>query len=383
MTELQFTSNEGDYDLHPTFLPSLQLQKRSKPLASGEDLQFTLPTALCGLEEPTLHESLGVLRFLASRLARVLYIAGHEDGLEWYNSYYDETTVDDFLEVATILLAKLDAEVVSTSKTGEITIDFLPVVENLEEYFRDGFAPVAHYLRVANPDGDEDFEYDFDDGCIAGDALKKIYSFVNFYKTKRIINLDSLLQEDHESEELEEVVAVRINGISTLQPKREFTQPMDRVLLCIIGVLQFFRHSAELLYGGFNDDEDPSLEQLEKERDEYIEELPFDEELAHERFIESAHGEIKDFEFILESVAFHALGITSITATENGSFLATLVLPTDPLEHLRIVGFSPESDSGFDDPFDGYESAGLVSLGCWEYFHFTPDDDVEEEDPGN
>ena len=381
MTELQFTSNEDDYYLYPTFLPSLQLQERSKPLASGEDLQFTLPTVLCGLEEPTLHESLGVLRFLASRLARVLYIAGCEDGLAWYHSYYEETTVDDFLEVATILLAALDTEVVSTSKTGEITLDFSPIVENLDEFFLVDFVPVAHYLRVANPDGDEDFEYDFNGGCITGDALKKIYSFVNFYKTKRIIDLDSLLQEDQESVEFEEVIAVRINGISTLQPKRELTQPMDQVLLCIIGVLQFFGFSAELIYDGRNDDEDPTLEQLEKDRNEYIEEFPDEEEAAQDTFNERAHGEIKNFEFMIENVAFHALGITSIAETENGSFRATIVLPTDPLEHLRILGLSPESDFRFDDPFDGYESVGLVSLGYWEYFFFTPEDD--EEDSGD
>ena len=381
MTELQFTSNEDDYYLYPTFLPSLQLQERSKPLASGEDLQFTLPTVLCGLEEPTLHESLGVLRFLASRLARVLYIAGCEDGLAWYHSYYEETTVDDFLEVATILLAALDTEVVSTSKTGEITLDFSPIVENLDEFFLVDFVPVAHYLRVANPDGDEDFEYDFNGGCITGDALKKIYSFVNFYKTKRIIDLDSLLQEDQESVEFEEVIAVRINGISTLQPKRELTQPMDQVLLCIIGVLQFFGFSAELIYDGRNDDEDPTLEQLEKDRNEYIEEFPDEEEAAQDTFNERAHGEINNFEFIIENVAFHALGITSIAETENGSFRATIVPPTDPLEHLRILGLSPESDFRFDDPFDGYESVGLVSLGYWEYFFFTPEDD--EEDSGD
>ena len=381
MTELQFTSNEDDYYLYSTYLPSLQLQERSKPLASGEDLQFTLPTALCGLEEPTLHESLGVLRFLASRLARVLYIAGCEDGLAWYHSYYGETTVDDFLEVATILLAALDTEVVSTSKTGEITLDFSPIVENLDEFFLVDFVPVAHYLRVANPDGDEDFEYDFNGGCITGDALKKIYSFVNFYKTKRIIDLDSLLQEDQESVEFEEVIAVRINGISTLQPKRELTQPMDQVLLCIIGVLQFFGFSAELIYDGRNDDEDPTLEQLEKDRNEYIEEFPDEEEAAQDTFNERAHGEINNFEFIIENVAFHALGITSIAETENGSFRATIVLPTDPLEHLRILGLSPESDFRFDDPFDGFESVGLVSLGYWEYFFFTPEDD--EEDSGD
>ena len=381
MTELQFTSNEDDCYLYSTYLPSLQLQERSKPLASGEDFQFTLPTVLCGLEEPTLHESLAVLRFLASRLARVLYIAGCEDGLAWYHSYYGETTVDDFLEVATILLAALDTEVVSTSKTGEITLDFSPIVENLDEFFLVDFVPVAHYLRVANPDGDEDFEYDFNGGCITGDALKKIYSFVNFYKTKRIIDLDSLLQEDQESVEFEEVIAVRINGISTLQPKRELTQPMDQVLLCIIGVLQFFGFSAELIYDGRNDDEDPTLEQLEKDRNEYIEEFPDEEEVAQETFIERAHGEMKNFEFILENAAFHALGITSIAETENGSFRATIVPPTDPLEHLRILGLSPESDFRFDDPFDGYESVGLVSLGYWEYFFFTPEDD--EEDSGD
>jgi hypothetical protein len=134
-----------------------------------------------------------------------------------------------------------------------------------------------------------------------------------------------------------------------------------------------------LIYDGVNDDEDPTLEQLEKDRDEYIQEFPNEEEVAQETFIERAHGEMKNFEFILEGAAFHALGITSITETENGSLRATLTLPADPLEHLRILGLSPESDFRFDDPFDDYESVGLVSLGCWEYFYFTPDDDKEED----
>ena len=378
MTELQFTSNEGDgYRL----FPSVQLQERSKPLASGDDLQFNLPTALCGLEEPTLHESLGVLRFLAFRLARVLCVVSREHGLAWYQSYYEDTTVDDYLEVATALLAALRTDVVSTSKTGEITVDFSPIVEDLEQFFLDEFVPIAHYLRVANPDGDEDFEYDFDDAFIGGDALKKIYSFVNFYKTKRIIDLDSLLQEDQESG-WEEVVAVRINGISTLQPKRELTQPMDRVLLSIIGVLQFLGYSSEYgdLYAGFNDDEDPTLEQLEKDRDEYIEEFPDEEEVAHESFNENAHGEIKNLNFSEEAAVIHTLGITSITETEDGSFRATLVLSTDPLEYLRPLGYCEEDDYGSGDPFVYDEPVGPVSLGWYEYVFFTPDDDEEDSD---
>ena len=371
MTELQFTSNEGD---DSWFIPHVELQERSKPLAFGDDLQFPLPAALCGLEELTLHESLGVLRFLAFRLARVLYIVT-DDGLAWYQSYYEDTTVDDYLEVAAALLAALRIEVVSTSKTGEITVDFSPIVEDLEQFFLDEFVPLAHYLRVANPD------VELDDAWIVGDALKKIYSFVNFYKTKRIIDLDSLLQLDQQ-ETGEEVVAVRINGISTLQPKRELTQPMDRVLLSIIGVLQFLGYSSEYgeLYAGFNDDEDPTLEQLEKDRDEYIEEFPDEEEVAHEGFNDRAHGEIKNFEFRSETAAIHTLGITSISETEDGSFRATLVLSTDPLEYLRPLGYCEEDNYGDRDPFVDYEPVGLVSLGWYEYFFFTPGFG-EEEDP--
>ena len=370
MTELQFTSNEGD---DSWFIPHVELQERSKPLASGDDLQFPLPAALCGLEEPTLHESLGVLRFLAFRLARVLYIVS-DDGLAWYQSYYEDTTVDDYLEVAAALLAALRIEVVSTSKTGEITVDFSPIVEDLEQFFLDEFVPLAHYLRVANPD------VELDDAWIVGDALKKIYSFVNFYKTKRIIDLDSLLQLDQQ-ETGKEVVAVRINGISTLQPKRELTQPMDRVSLSIIGVLQFLGYSSEYgeLYDGSNDDEDPTLEQLEKDRDEYIEEFPDEEEVAHEGFNDRAHGEIKNFDFRSETAAIHTLGITSISETEDGSFRATLVLSTDPLEYLRPLGYCEEDDYGHGDPFVDYEPVGLVSLGWYEYFFFTPGFGEEED----
>ena len=370
MTELQFTSNEGD---DSWFIPHVELQERSKPLASGDDLQFPLPAALCGLEEPTLHESLGVLRFLAFRLARVLYIVS-DDGLAWYQSYYEDTTVDDYLEVAAALLAALRIEVVSTSKTGEITVDFSPIVEDLEQFFLDEFVPLAHYLRVANPD------VELDDAWIVGDALKKIYSFVNFYKTKRIIDLDSLLQLDQQ-ETGKEVVAVRINGISTLQPKRELTQPMDRVLLSIIGVLQFLGYSSEYgeLYAGFNDDEDPTLEQLEKDRDEYIEEFPDEEEVAHEGFNDRAHGEIKNLEFTEEAVAIHTLGITSITETEDGSFRATLVLSTDPLEYLRPPGHCEEMYYDDEDPFVYDEPVGPVSLGWYEYFFFTPGFGEEED----
>ena len=373
MTELQFTSNEGD---DSWFIPHVELQERSKPLASGDVLQFPLPPALCGLEEPTLHESLGVLRFLAFRLARVLCVVSREDGLAWYQSYYEDTTVDDYLEVATALLAALRTDVVSTSKTGEITVDFSPIVEDLELFFLDEFVPLAHYLRVANPD----VELDLDDAWVVGDALKKIYSFANFYKTKRIIDLDSLLQLDQQ-ETGKEVVAVRINGISTLQPKRELTQPMDRVLLSIIGVLQFLGYSSEYgeLYDGSNDDEDPTLEQLEKDRDEYIEEFPEEEENAHEIFNDRAHGEIKNLNFSEEAAAIHTLGITSITETEDGSFRATLVLSTDPLEYLRPLGYCEEDDYGSGDPFVHDEPVGPVSLGWYEYFFFTPGFGEEED----
>ena len=379
MAELFFTSNEDDEYF---IIPSVQLDERPKPLLSGEELHFTLPKDLCGPEEPTLHESLGVLRFLAFRLARVLYIAEWPDGLAWYESYYEDTSFDDYLEVATALLAALRTTVDSTSKTGEINVYFLPIVEELEQFFLNDFVPIAHYLRAANPDGDEDFEYDFDNASFSEDALKKIYSFVNFYKTKRIVDLDPLLRKSSERSGENGVVAVRIKGISTLQPKREFTQPIDQVMLSILGVLQFFKYSSEYgdLYAGFNDDDDPTLEQLQKDRDEYIQEFPDEEDVADETFNEEAHGEMMDFNFIAETTAIDALGITSIAEAEDGWISATLVLPADPLEHLRNFGISPENEWGYDDPFVDYEPTGLVRLGWYEYYFFTPDEDEEDED---
>jgi hypothetical protein len=157
---------------------------------------------------------------------------------------------------------------------------------------------------------------------------------------------------------------------------------MDRVSLSIIGVLQFLGYSSEYgeLYAGFNDDEDPTLEQLEKDRDEYIEEFPEEEENAHEMFNDRAHGEIKSLEFTEEAVAIHTLGITSITETEDGSFRATLVLSTDPLEYLRPLGYCEENDYGNGDPFVDDEPVGPVTLGWYEYFFFTPDNDEDSDD---
>jgi hypothetical protein len=380
MTELLFTSNEGDdYFL----VPSVQLQERPKPLASGERLQFTLPASLCGLEEPTLHESLGVLRFLAFRLARVLYIAEWPDGLFWYESYYEDTTFDDYLEVATALLAALSTNIVSTSETGEITVAISPIVEELREFFVNDFVPMAHYLRNANPEGDEDFEYDFDDAFIGEDALRKIYSLKFFYEKNRIIDLDHIFNHGSEDSDDMGVIAVKKDGESPLLSSRNFSEPLDRVLLSIIGVLQFFKMSSEI-GDDTHDDDEPTLEDHQRDLREYIEEFPDEEESARESFQKTIDGELYDYEFCAESIALHELGITSIRPTDDAQwFHATLTQPANSYEFAEKLGFLDDPDS-FSDPFTDDEPAGMVRLGWYEFFFFTheeeDDDDANEEE---
>ena len=162
------------------YLPSVFLETRQPPVEDVSVLEFKLPEDLCGLSQPTLEQQIAVLRYLALRLARVLYVVEWGEGLAWYQSYYEDTTLDDDLEVATAVLAALNATVVSTSPDGEITMDFYPVIDEFEDFIYNKFIPITHYLRSADPEDDDDFEYEFDDAFIGQEALEKIYAFSFF-----------------------------------------------------------------------------------------------------------------------------------------------------------------------------------------------------------
>jgi hypothetical protein len=336
-----------------------------------------LPDDLCGLSDPTVQEQIAVLRYLALRLARVLYVVEWPEGLAWYQSLCEDTTLSDDLEVATAVLAALSATVVSTSPNGEIIMDFNPIVDEFEDFIYDNFIPITHYLRSANPDGDEDFEYEFDDAFIGREALEKIYAFIFFLKAHRIIDLDQIfaLEDDKPSHS---VVAVNKTGVSTLQPTRSFDTPIDKIKLTIIEVVQLFKYSSEYgdLFAGIRY-EDIDVEELRKDMREYIEEFPDEVDVAEEIFEERSHGHMYDFEFLAESAVFHDLGITSITEGEDGWLRATLSPAADQGETLNNVGFFLEGED-VDDPLADEEPAGLVHLGFYEWYFFMPSDDADE-----
>jgi hypothetical protein len=368
----QFLS-EPDDDLYN--LPWVPLEPRQQPVKDVSQLAMKMPDDLCGLTDPTVEQQIAVLRYLALRLARVLYVVEWPEGLAWYQSFYEDTTLSDDLEVVTAVLAALNATVVSTSSDGEITIDFYPVIDEFEEFIYDRFIPITHYLRSANPDEEEDFEYEFNDAFIGREALEKIYAFIFFFRTHRIIDVDRIIAMDEDDSSENSVVAVNKTGVSPLQPTRSFDKPLDKIMLTIIGVIQFFKYSSEYgqLFAGIRYEE-IDVEQLRKEMLEYIEEFPNEVEAAEETFEAESHGHMYDFEFMAESAIFHDLGITSIAESEDGWLRATMSPPKDQGDRLNKLGFYLEAED-IDDPLAEEEPVGLVRLGFYEWYFFMPSDD--------
>lgn len=360
-------------------LPWVPLEKRKPSVKDVSHLEFKLPADLRGLSEPTLEEQIAVLRFLALRMARVLYVVEWPEGLAWYQSFYEDTTLSDCLEVATAVLAALDATVVSTSLDGDITMDFYPVVDDFEDFVYDSLIPITHYLRSANPDGVEDFEYNFEDAFIGREALEKLYSFVFLFRTHRIIDLSQLFVAVDDETTGRSIVAASKTGVSTLQPARTFDQPLDKVLLTIIAVIQFFKYSSEYgdLFAGF-ENEEIDVDALRQDMLEYIEEFPDEEDAARETFEEEILGQLNDLHFLAESAVFHDLGITSISEGEEGWLRATLSPNPDQGETLINLGIYLEGDE-IEDPLLEEEPVGLIRLGYYEWHFFTPDAEDSEE----
>jgi len=370
---------KSEPDDNSYYFPGIDLEKRKSSKKDFSELQMSLPDDLCGLTEPTLEEQIAVLRYLALRIARILYMATRPDGLSWYYSYYEDTTLSDYLEVGTAVLASLNASVTSTSPDGSIAMDLDPV-EDLEEFFYDHFMPMASYFRVSNPDGDEDFEYDFNDAFVGREALDELYEFIFFFETQQIIDLDRIFASGDEATSGRATVAISRSGSSTLQPARIFDKPLDRIMLTIIGVIQFFKYSSEyggLYTGGHYVEID--FDELRTDMMEHIEEFPDEEEYAREIFEEQSLGHINDYEFLAEFLVFNDLGIVAIDEDEDGWLHATLTPAANQLEPLFAVGLNPESEN-CDDPLEEEEPVGLVRLGFYEWYFFTPSDDETAAD---
>ena len=339
MSGIQFTDPEDEEDCH--VFPFVEIEYRTEELPPGTRYQLPLPSYLCGLDSPTTNEKIGVLRLLALRTARVLESASlgvEELELGWFDAWKEETNLQDYLEIATALLAALEITVSSTSDSGHITIELNPIVEKIQEFFLEDFIPLWHYMNTANEDDDDDFEFDFSNATFSVEELRKRYAFNFLYPEFRVVNLDQIMLGD-----AVDPVEV-IEKASTPQSEaaaHKTNQPLERVLQCIIEVLYFFKNSGEI-----SDD-----------RDYFINPENMD---SHQ--------------FWMEAIILDSLEISEISPTEEGTYLAVLKIGDQPTKYAEELGYYDPDET---DPFGVMEPTGLITLGWYEYYFFTPDDPTE------
>ena len=339
MSDIQYNNPEGEDGLY--VFPHVELKYRREKLPKGTIYQLNLPPHLCGLESPTQNESIGILRYLALRLARLL--SGYSDEIVWYNLWKEETVLYDYLEIATAILAALEIEVISTTELGHVAVELNPIVENIEEFFTEEFIPLWHYMNTVNKDDDEveqdedEFEYDFSDAVFTVKELNSLYSF-NFLRSyTRAVNLDIIrnLAGDDEDPIL---VMGKISENQSSISSREFSQPLERILMCIMEVIYFFKNSGEI---------------------------------ADSNDFEMDDSEMTSDDFLSEAVIFESLSISDVSITEQGTYRAVLRPGDSPTDFAEHVGFT------FDDPFEETDPVDLITLGYYEYHFFTPDEPVE------
>lgn len=371
MSTFQFTDPEDKEDYYA--FPFAESKDRVIPIRSSEVTEVTLPTELRGLDEVSQNEAIGVLRFLALKIARALHMTNYPEGYFWYETSYEETNFDHFLEIATAILAALQVDVISTGDEGSIELLMYPRVEDLKEFFLQDFLPIWHYLHTANS-GDivGDYEYDFDNEFDPKIDLSDEYGFGFFSDAKRLVNLDAVFNLAYQDDD-PLVVAVKTDGPSELQPTREFTTPLDRILQVVIGVLYFFKASGN---GTTFFNHNLSIKEYEAKMHEYIKEFPDEEEVAREIYQENILGHILDHDLIPESAVLQSLGIVDVAKHEDGWCYVQLYPPENQAALLYDLGFN----DGDADPFRYLDFAGPISLGIYEYFFFSPDEDDEDED---
>jgi len=345
MSDIQYSNPEGEDGLY--VFPHVELKYRREKLSNGTIYQLNLPPHLCGLESPTQNESIGILRYLALRLARLLNNfedGGYEElGGGWYWIWKEETSLNDYLEIATAILAALEIDICSTSDLGHVTVELNPIIDEIEKFFIEDFIPLWHYMNTANPrneddeDHEEDFEYDFNDAVFTAKELSELYSFNFLYPHHRVINIDQIMLGDGVDpvEVIEKVDAAHPGNSAS-----DAATPIERILQCIIEVLYFFKNSGEIAESNNYD-------------------------------INPEH--MNSHEFLMEAVVLDSLGISEITSTERGTYRTVMKLGLQPTKFADDLGFSFQNF----DPFEEMDPVDLITLGYYEYHFFTPDDPTE------
>jgi hypothetical protein len=175
-------------------------------------------------------------------------------------------------------------------------------------------------------------------------------------------------------------VAIKKDGLSNLTAKRNFNQPLDQILLSVIGVLQFFKNSGENsdeYEDGIYHDGSKSIEELRQEMKDYLKEFPDEAETAEDNFREQAEGHLEASDFFSEAAVFHDLGISSVVELDDGTIRAVLSPPRNRLEFVKKLGFAEEGDF-FGEIFCFQEPVGPVRLGPYEWYFFTPNDEDDD-----
>jgi hypothetical protein len=338
MSGIQFSDPEDVDECH--IFPFVEIEYQTEELPPGTRYQLPLPSYLCGLESPTTNEKIGVLRLLALRTARVLESASlgvEELELGWFDAWKEETNLQDYLEIATALLAALEITVISTSETGRVTVELNPIIEKIQEFFLEDFIPLWHYMNTANEDYVDDFEFDFSNATFSVEELRERYAFNFLHPEFRVVNLDQIMLGD-----AVDPVEV-IEKASTPQSEaatHKTNQPLERVLQCIIEVLYFFKNSGEI-----SDD-----------RDYFINPENMDSHQFH-----------------LEAIVLDSLEISEISPIEQGGYRAVLKIGDQPTKYAEELAYYDDGT----DPFGVMEPTGLITLGWYEYYFFTPDDPTE------
>jgi hypothetical protein len=266
-------------------------------------------------------------------------IDGFEEKLlqGWYWAWKEETDTNDYLEIATAILAALEMTVSSTSDTGHIKVELNPTIEKIQDFFLEDFIPLWHYMNTANENDEDDFEYDFSNATFSVEELSEKYAFNFLQPLYRVVNFDQIMLGD--GVDPVEVIEKAGNPQSE-DAVHKSNQPIERVLQCIIEVLYFFTNSGAI-------DEDGGYE------------------------INPEHMDSHDF--LMEVIILDSLEISEISPTAEGAYRAVLKIGDQPTKFANDFGFSLQNS----DPFKDLEPSGLITLGWYEYYFFTPDDPTE------
>ena len=324
--------------------------------AGDEEPEVFLPLSLRNLTSPTQSQKIAVLRLLAFRIARTLDLLNLDLNVSWFGE--DDAEFDDLMEIATVILGALRAQVVSTGD-GSIELRVDPWADELDDFLLRFYVPFFHLGNTSADDDELDLEFAVEDGR----DLADVYTFDFLEDYSLIVNLDTI--GDMSADDYAVVAVRRHGGLSAIRPVRDFGAPEDRVKRVLMGVIHFFKSSGE----GVEPTEQWTLEDATRDMHEYNEEFPGEEDIAEEKFRERMHGEMTTLDFLEAGVVHRVLGFGAFRAADSeGGFTVTVAPPPD----LCAVFEGDNIGETSEDVLMTCSIVGPVTLGIYEHLLFSP-----------